>query len=507
MRSSFGPGGLGVFRRQKRSRSFRLPGSVTSPAVAGTVPSALKLSLERRLALGFGAAGLVLIVVTAAACWNVARFQGTHFWVEHSREVLSNLEQAASDVLGMQSSARGFVLTGSDDILASFEAGQRHLEQTLARLRALAQDNPPQRARIDRLTPLANHAREIMQGRISARRARGLDAASEADAYLEGQKAVTEVRLAIRDLVVAERRLLDDRLDRNNTAARVTLVGVLGLSGIALGLLVAAVTTIRRDLARRRETEQRIQQLNVDLARRAQQLEAANHELESFSYSVSHDLRAPLRHVDGFANLLEKHAEARLDPEARRYLGIISKSAKRMGALIDDLLKFSRIGRAPLKVQPVKHDELLAAVITDGQYISGASPIVWDIGPLPNVEADAAMLRQVWANLIENAVKYSSKTAQPRITIHGDTHRTAGEYVFFVRDNGVGFDMAYADKLFGVFQRLHEPAEFEGTGIGLAHVRRIIARHGGRAWAESSPGNGATFYFSLPAVHVAASSP
>jgi len=275
---------------------------------------------------------------------------------------------------------------------------------------------------------------------------------------------------------------------------------VLGLSGVALGLLVAAVITIRRDLARRRESEQRIQQLNVDLARRAQQLEAANQELESFSYSVSHDLRAPLRHVDGFANLLEKHAETMLDTEARRYLGIISKSARRMGALIDDLLKFSRIGRAPLKVQAVRHDELLAAVIADGQYISSEGPMVWDIGPLPNVEADAAMLRQVWANLIENAVKYSSKTAEPRITIRGDTDRSAGEYVFFVRDNGVGFDMAYADKLFGVFQRLHDPAEFEGTGIGLAHVRRIIARHSGRTWAEGRVGEGATFSFSLPII-------
>jgi light-regulated signal transduction histidine kinase (bacteriophytochrome) len=252
------------------------------------------------------------------------------------------------------------------------------------------------------------------------------------------------------------------------------------------------------DVTDQHASAERIQGLNADLAIRAQQLETANRELESFSYSVSHDLRAPLRHIDGFASLLGKRAGDSLDAESRRYIATISKSAKRMGTLIDDLLAFSRIGRVPLSLESVNHDQLVADVIANGRYDTGdRAPIAWEIGPLPQGVGDPAMVRQVWANLIENAVKYSSKSAAPRITIGAREDFDRGEQVFFVRDNGVGFDMAYADKLFGVFQRLHG-SEFDGTGIGLANVRRIVTRHGGRIWAEAQEGRGAVFYFSLP---------
>ncbi|HZZ59044.1 MAG TPA: ATP-binding protein [Opitutaceae bacterium] len=241
-----------------------------------------------------------------------------------------------------------------------------------------------------------------------------------------------------------------------------------------------------------------IERLNADLERRVRertaQLETANRELEAFSYSVSHDLRAPLRHVDGFSAMLRKHAETTLDEKGKRLLNTISDSAKRMGQLIDDLLAFSRISRSQLSHSDVDHDALVAAVIREGRHDNPA--LEWSVAPLSPVRADPAMLRQVWSNLIANAVKYSGKNPRPRITI-GERDE-GGERVFFVRDNGVGFDMAYADKLFGVFQRLHGPSEFEGTGIGLANVRRIVTRHGGRTWAEGKVGEGAAFYFSLP---------
>ncbi len=230
-----------------------------------------------------------------------------------------------------------------------------------------------------------------------------------------------------------------------------------------------------------------------------QELQAANRELEAFSYSVSHDLRAPLRHIDGFAGLLQKHAAAALDEKGRRYLATISGAARQMGRLIDDLLAFSRISRSQLSVAELDHDHLVAEVIREGRFGQGDSRIEWVIAPLPRIRADAAMLRQVWFNLIDNAVKYSGKSPRPRIAIGARAGETAGEHVFYVNDNGVGFDMNYVDKLFGVFQRLHGPAEFEGTGIGLANVHRIVARHGGRTWAEGRVGEGATFYFSLPA--------
>lgn len=700
----------------------------------------MKLSLERKIALGFGTALFVLLLVTIAAWWNVVRFQNTQNWVEHTREVLGRLDQVLRDMLGMQASARGYVLSGSDDVLAPFNGNSAHLDNSLRELRQLTADNPRQLARLERLLPLAENASAIMRGRIEARRTRGLDAAMEQSAYPDGQRAVDEFSRIVREMVKAERELLDDRLRHTKAVARLTVFSILAASAMATGFVAIAVRRVQRDLARRREAEfalqesfvqvedlynnapcgyhsldhagtfitindtalrwlgytrdemvgrmnfadilspgsallfrerfpsfqragraenveyewrrrdgatlpvllnatavydpagryvssratvfditvrkrlqaerdrfftlardllciagfdgyfkrvnpaweealgfsaeellgrpfiefvheddrertlaesvrlaagqdspdfenrfrckdgsyrwlrwssrsvpaentiyasarditdrkeadERIQWLNADLEVRALQLESANRELESFSYSVSHDLRAPLRHIDGFASLLTKRAADALDAEGRRYVATISKAAKQMGTLIDDLLAFSRIGRVPLRLEPVNHDQLVADVIADGRYESAAPALAWEIGPLPRVRADAAMLRQVWANLIENAVKYSAKAAAPRITIGGTENVAAGEAVFFVRDNGVGFDMAYADKLFGVFQRLHAPADFEGTGIGLANVRRIVSRHGGRTWAEGRVDEGAVFYFSLP---------
>ena len=238
---------------------------------------------------------------------------------------------------------------------------------------------------------------------------------------------------------------------------------------------------------------------------RAVQLESANHrlqeanaELEAFSYSVSHDLRAPLRHIDGFAGLLRKTSAAALDAQGRRYLETISGAARQMGRLIDDLLGFSRMSRAQVQPAEVDQDALVAAVIREHGPGDPARPVEWLVAPLPRVQADPAMLRQVWVNLLDNAVKYSGKVSAPRIEVGHRRDAATCEQVFFVRDNGAGFDMRYGDKLFGVFQRLHGPAEFEGTGIGLANVRRIVTRHGGRTWAEGRVGAGATFYFSLP---------
>jgi len=236
---------------------------------------------------------------------------------------------------------------------------------------------------------------------------------------------------------------------------------------------------------------------NQQMQTAKRQLEAANAELEAFSYSVSHDLRAPLRHMSGFASLLERHAGAQFDDKARHYLATITKAARQMGTLIDDLLAFSRLGRAPLSLQSVDISALVAAVIRESQWDRGS--VQWAVAPLPTLAADPALLRQVWHNLLGNAVKYSQKAAAPHVTVTAGTDATAPEIVFAVRDNGVGFDPCYAAKLFQVFSRLHSDAEFEGTGIGLALVRRIVARHGGRTWAESTPGRGATFFFSLPA--------
>ena len=218
---------------------------------------------------------------------------------------------------------------------------------------------------------------------------------------------------------------------------------------------------------------------------------------------MSHDLRAPFRHIDGFAGLLQRTSTAKLDEREQRYLVLITDAAKRMGRLIDDLLDFSRMGRAELRHAPVDMAALVQAVQRELEPDTQGRAIEWRIGPLPKVQGDAALLRQVWANLLANALKYS-RPRQPAIIEVGCERDKPEETIFYVRDNGVGFEMKYATHLFGVFQRLHRAEDFEGTGIGLANVRRIISRHGGRTWAEGQPNVGATIWFTLPKLTQAA---
>ncbi|HXX58800.1 MAG TPA: GAF domain-containing protein [Thermodesulfovibrionales bacterium] len=250
------------------------------------------------------------------------------------------------------------------------------------------------------------------------------------------------------------------------------------------------------DITERKKAEREILRLSEEMAARNVELEAANRELEGFSYSVSHDLRAPLRHMTGFADLLERRSRAELDETSLHYVSVISQAAKKMGVLIDDLLAFSRIGRAEVRMKRVGLTALVKEVIQEVHAEVKGRDIAWKIGELSDTYGDPSMLKLVLANLVSNAVKFSQRRAQAEIEI--GCREEKEEVVFFVKDNGVGFDMKYADQLFGVFQRLHPREEFEGTGIGLANVRRIIARHGGRTWAEGSPGEGATVYFALP---------
>jgi signal transduction histidine kinase len=260
---------------------------------------------------------------------------------------------------------------------------------------------------------------------------------------------------------------------------------------------------LQAEVEQRRHREDEIRKLNRELGKRAAELEATNNELESFAYSVSHDLRAPLRHMVGFSELLQRQASSSLDEKSQRFIRTILDSAKRMGILIDDLLAFSRIGRAETKKTEVDLEPLVKEVVAEIGQDTKSRDIAWKIGALPVCYGDRSMLRLVVVNLVSNAVKFTRMRRPAEIEI-GCVDRNKKEVEVFVRDNGAGFDMQYVNKLFGVFQRLHLPEQFEGTGIGLATVQRIIHRHGGKVRGEGAVDQGATFYFSLPKAQDAA---
>jgi PAS domain S-box-containing protein len=257
-----------------------------------------------------------------------------------------------------------------------------------------------------------------------------------------------------------------------------------------------AEIVLSNDITERKRAEAAINQLNENLGQRSVQLEQANKELEAFSYSVSHDLRAPLRAIDGFSRILLEDYSDKLDQDGNRVLEVVRKNAQNMGQLIDDLLTFSRLGRKALEPLPIDMTELAKSVFDELNASDSQPGPRLKIEGIPPANGDRALIRQVFVNLLSNAKKYSRLKEQPVIEVGGSTEN--GNHIYYVKDNGAGFDMQYVNKLFGVFQRLHGPAEFEGTGVGLAIVQRIIHRHGGKVWAEGKVNEGATFYFTLP---------
>jgi PAS domain S-box-containing protein len=354
------------------------------------------------------------------------------------------------------------------------------------------------------LAPIAIISRD-MENRITfwSRGAEALYGISREDAmgkvthsYLHTKfsASLAEIEREIHGLGTWEGELIHS----TNTGKRITVASRWALLRDGQGLPVGYLE-INSDISERKLAEEQVQQLNASLEQRVNertiQLEAVNKELEAFSYSVSHDLRAPLRAVDGFSQAVLEDYGPQMPEDGRRMLHTLRQSAQRMGALIDDLLRFSQLGRKPLQTEVVDTSRLVRGVIEDLSADHEHRHVAINVGDLPECQSDPALLHQVWVNLVSNALKYTSKREQAVVEI--GCVRKNGSNVYFIRDNGTGFDMRYADKLFGVFQRLHRIEEYEGTGVGLAIVHQVVKRHGGRVWAEAAVDRGATFYFTL----------
>ncbi len=371
-------------------------------------------------------------------------------------------------------------------LAASLEAQQRFLESVFEHLPAMIVIKDPKTLRFVVLNRAMQAWFGLPREELIGRTAHDVLAPEEA-AAVEATDRIALQQTGVLDLAVNQRASLHTA----PSVFRTQKIAVRDADGRALFLVC-----ISTDISARVADEQRIRALNEHLEDQKTALEGANKELESFSYSVSHDLRAPLRAIDGFSLMLLEDYGPSLEPEAQRYLTTIRAGSQRMGQLIDDLLSFSRLGRQALKRVIVDMEHLVGAARPEALgETSGPAPRI-TVNPLPTALGDPVLLQHVWSNLLANAVKYSSRVEAPEITVGAS--QDGDETVYYVRDNGAGFDMQYAHKLFGVFQRLHGQEEFAGTGVGLAIVHRVITRHGGRVWAESVPGRGATFYFTLP---------
>ncbi len=447
-------------------------------------------SIERRILVGFCLVFAGILVISAVSYRNMTVLLRNSHQDTRSHELIQLLIGMGIRLDEAEDGHRRYLVTGDESYLKPHEILTKRLPEYLRYVRELTHEDPAQGERVALLDDLVQRQLDAERAAVALRRETGFEgvrgialagvAKGELDAFHRIQTQMEQ----------DENRSIHRRVIESAAMTRNTIV-LLGTGGLLLFVLLASVYyLIRHDITERRRVA-------AELARRGELLGAANKELEAFSYSVSHDLRAPLRHIDGYASLLEKSTVHALDDKAKRYLQTISESAKRMGQLIDDLLIFSRMGRQEMLHTRVDLDQLIASVLHDLRPDLQQRDIVWTISALPEVKGDPAMLRQVFSNLISNAIKFTATKPSAAIEI-GSDQRNADEIVIFVRDNGVGFDMQYAGKLFGVFQRLHRADEFEGTGIGLANVRRIIHRHGGRTWAEGALGQGATFSISLP---------
>jgi signal transduction histidine kinase len=457
--------------------------------------TSIEAKLRGMVTLGFVVA-VLLTVFVGFSSWRYAGLAADDAdWVGHTYAVMDTLELTSRHVIEVETSAQTFALTGQEESLTHYERASGTVAQDEDTLRYQMADNPGQQRRLDVLVQQVRAALEFAQGIVSKRQQmHAVVGASEVPVTEKLMDAVCESTHAMH---ADEMQLLSQRTQRARAERRLTsFIIILGIFA-GTGWLALARLAVNREIDISGRARTQVGTLNAGLEQRTAQLESANKELEAFSYSVSHDLRAPLRHISGFSKILMEEFGSTFDPNAQRYLERIQAGAKKMGLLVDELLNLARVGRQAVSLRTTGFNSMVAEVISILEPDSDGRQVEWVIADLPDVECDAVLVKQVFQNLLANALKFTRPRTHAVIEVSYEEKSEDGGPVFMVRDNGVGFNMKYVDNLFGVFQRLHSAEEFEGTGIGLVTVQRIIRRHGGRVWAEGEIDKGAAFYFTL----------
>lgn len=441
----------------------------------------MELYTNKRVIAGFLISMTALLVLGFFSFRNNQRLLSARLSVFHTIEVLYHIEQAKSNAVRIDESIAWYSLTGDTTFL---DEHKHELEQAtihFTKLAALTEDNLNQKIQLDSLRIVGRRKLNIHQAFVAAKKDTTEENQLSAILLVQNREASRQIYAIIDGLLAEENVLLEQRTARGKVEINRFQVTFFSLLGLIFIILIIVFVVVNRTL--RAKT----------LAERNTRL--VNQELESFTYSVSHDLRAPLRSILGFSQVIKEDYAHVLTEGGNRSLEKVMRNARQMGQLIDDLLDFSRMGRKELHITSVNTqlqvDEVIQEIIENNPNAQKYLHVLM----LPDMHGDSNMMKQVWINLISNAVKYTRTLAEPRIEI-GSVQND--QTVYYVRDNGVGFDMRYYEKLFNVFQRLHTNLEFEGTGVGLALVHRIITRHHGKVWAEAKPNEGATFYFSIP---------
>ena len=427
----------------------------------------------------------IFLVVSLLCYQSLRRIDTDEYWEIHSYQVTGDINNLLSDLENMETAQRGYVITGQQSFLEPYTTSLPDVDKQFQALQDLTADNAVQQRYLSTMKPLIAAKIAWVQNDISIRTNKGFIAAQADVATDQGKVIMDAIRVVMANMQTEEAGLLQTRT--NDLAQTNAVTEAIVIWGSIIGLLAALLVDF---IINRFVIGEIVQKPLLDAALKA------NKEMEAFSYSVSHDLRAPLRAIDGFTQILVEDHSEKLDDEGKRIAAIIRASTKQMGTLIDDLLAFSRLGRQEIKKIPIGMSALADATYKEIRQSSPDRNIEFVMGTLPDVAGDIDMIRQVWVNLFTNAIKFTGKKEKAKIEV-GST--SDGDMVtYYIKDNGAGFDMQYVAKLFGVFQRLHSVEEFDGNGIGLSNVKRIIERHGGKVWAEGKVGEGATFYFALP---------